>query len=320
MNLFIHLLIFIIVILSYLHIIQQYKTSEDLEIYELDYTDNNYLQEICNVKQPAVFYYKDICPEFFDSVNSDTLDDKEIYDVKIKDVQDYWNNDIESVDYILLPYKSSQVLMKTDTHGNYITEENEQFVEDSGLYSHFQMNDELLKPSFTVQTKYDIMTGSQNSVSPFRYHTNNRYFICVNSGKIRVKLTPWKSSKYLYPIKDFENYEFRSPINPWTPQRRYFVEMDKMKFLEFDLNEGQVLYIPSYWWFSIKYINEFSIVSGFTYNSVMSTIANSKDIGLYMLQQSNTKTKIAKTIDLSTMNNTSTDESNNEITTEDCAI
>ena len=204
--------------------------------------------------------------------------------------------------------------MKTDTHGNYITEENEQFIEDSGLYSHFQMNDELLKPSFTVQTKYDIMTGSQNSVSPFRYHTNNRYFICVNSGKIRVKLTPWKSSKYLYPIKDFENYEFRSPINPWTPQRRYFVEMDKMKFLEFDLNEGQVLYIPSYWWYSIQYIDDNTFVSSFTYNSVMNCISNLNHHILYLFQQQNTKTKVIKTINVP--NGNSIEQDTNTTTTE----
>ena len=44
MNLFFHLLIFIIILFIYLHVVNQLKTIEDLEMYELDYKDNDYLQ------------------------------------------------------------------------------------------------------------------------------------------------------------------------------------------------------------------------------------------------------------------------------------
>ena len=37
-------LLFIIVLVIYIHIINQLKTSEDLEVYEMDYTTNQYLQ------------------------------------------------------------------------------------------------------------------------------------------------------------------------------------------------------------------------------------------------------------------------------------
>lgn len=299
MNPLIHILIFIVVLLTYIHIVHQYKTSEDLEIYEFDYTDNSYLQEVCDLKQPAVFPLKPVNPTFFDTINTDVLDGLSNYDVKVKESEDYWKEDVDNVDYILLPFQSSQTLMKTDTHRNYISENNDSFIEESGLYSQFKTNDVFLKPYTTVHTTYDILSGSENAATPFRYHTNNRYFISVNSGKIHVKLTPWKSSRYLYPNKDYENYEFFSPINVWKPQRKYFHEVDKIKYLEFDVNVGNVLYIPSYWWYSIQYSNDSTIVCGFTYNSPMNYIANSKDIALYYLQQSNTKTKIAKTIDLS---------------------
>jgi len=189
-------------------------------------------------------------------------------------------------------------LIKTDTHSNYITENNDSFVEESGLYSAFKTNDELLKPSFNIHSTYDILTGSDKACTPLRYHTHNRYFLSVNSGKIRVKLTPWKSSRYLYPNKDYDSYEFYSPINVWKPQRKYFHEMDKIKYLEFDINVGSVLYVPSYWWYSIQYSNDSTIVCGFTYNTPMNYVANTKDMALYYLQQSNTKTKITKTIEL----------------------
>ena len=51
----IHILLFIIILLLYIHIVHQYKTSEDLEIYEFDYENTEHLQEVCNIKQPAVF-------------------------------------------------------------------------------------------------------------------------------------------------------------------------------------------------------------------------------------------------------------------------
>ena len=60
MNFFFIFFIFIIIVFLYLHIIHQLKTSEDLEIYELDYKDNDYLQEVCNLKQPATFSYESI--------------------------------------------------------------------------------------------------------------------------------------------------------------------------------------------------------------------------------------------------------------------
>ena len=56
---------------------------------------------------------------------------------------------------------------------------------------------------------------------------NYRHFILVNSGKIRIKLTPWKSSKYLYINKDYDNLEFTSPIDIWNPQEKYTNEMKK---------------------------------------------------------------------------------------------
>jgi hypothetical protein len=291
----------------YIHISNQYKTSEDLEIYELEYSDNKYLQEVCDVKQPSVFNYRNVYPEFFDKINSESIEDVGVYDVKVKDTQDYWV-DNSVIDYVVMPLQSSLSLMKTDTHSNYISEDNDTFIEDAGLFKYFKENDLFLRPSMTVQTKYDIMFGSQKSTMPFRFHKHCRYFVSVHSGKARIKLTPWKSCKYLYPIHDYDCFEFRSPINIWKPQRKYFHEMDKMKFLEFDIAEGQMLYIPPYWWYSIQYLDSSNVLCGITYDNVISTLANAKDTGLYLLQQSNTKTKITKTIDIPATATESIDE------------
>ena len=120
-------------------------------------------------------------------------------------------------------------------------------------------------------------------------------------------MTPWKSRKYLHPIKDYENYEFRSPINVWTPQSQYMNEMDKMKFLEFDVYTGYCLLIPPYWWYSIKFSSEpDTIAIGATYYSVINTIANIPDIARYYLQQQNITTKVARTLKIEHATDTNT--------------
>ena len=72
------------------------------------------------------------------------------------------------------------------------------------------------------------------------------------SGKVKIKLSPPKSSKYLHQIKDYDNFEFRSPINVWNIQEEYKIDFDKIKCMEITLEPGKILFIPAYWWYSIK--------------------------------------------------------------------
>jgi hypothetical protein len=300
MNTWIHIALFLIVLFLYIHIANQLKRSEDLEIYEMDYTDNAHLQEVCDIKQPILFEYKSHNTEFFQDLDMEKLLESGSQDIKIKDIEDYYKENIDTVDYVVLPFQSAQTLTITDTNAKYFAENNDHFIEDAGLVSQFTTNDSFLKPAFTAQTKYDVCIGSKNAITPLRYHTYFRHFISVTSGKIRIKMTPWKSNKYLYPIIDYDNYEFFSPVNVWKPQKKYAHEMDKIKFLEFDVNAGYVLYIPPYWWYSIKYLEEpDTVVTSFTYNSIMNCIANLPKWVLYYLQQSNIKKRVTKTLDIS---------------------
>ena len=299
MNVLVNIIIFLIVLFLYIHITNQFKKSEDLEIYEMDYSTNIHLQEVCDIKQPMLFNYNSIYPEFFENITIENLLEQGSHDIKIKDINDYWVDDVVAVDYVILPFQSSQNLMKTDAKAKYFSENNSDFIQDSGLIADFKENDEYLKPVFTMFSKYDILLGSKNNITPLRYHTNYRYFLAVNSGKITIKLTPWKSSKYLHPIKDFENYEFRSPINVWNPQKQYQNDMDKLKFLEFTVQPGYIVYIPPFWWYSIKFSNQSdSLLTAFTYNSMMNCVSNIPNYGLYYLQQANIKKKVTKTLEI----------------------
>jgi len=293
MRTFISILIFVLIVFLYLHIIHQFKKSEDLEIYELDYVNNGHLQEVCDVKQPVLF---DFVLEGTENLNMENIAKTHgSHECKIKDTHDYWT--AESVDYVVFPLQTAHKLFLNDAKSHYYTENNEIMAEDSGLAKTLQEVDEFLKPRFCAQTKYDVLTGSDGTCLPLRYHLNYRYFLMVTSGKIQVKMTPWKSRKYLHVIKDYENFEFRSPLNVWNPQKQYLDDMEKLRFVDFEVHAGQALYIPPYWWYSFKF-SKHTTACAITYNNVMNVVAHCPYWGMYFVQQQNIKKQMAKTLDL----------------------
>jgi hypothetical protein len=132
----------------------------------------------------------------------------------------------------------------------------------------------------------------------------------VTQGSITIKLAPPKSSKYLHPIEDYENFEFKSPINPWNPQPKYKIDFDKIKCLEITLNPGKILYIPAYWWYSFKFDSNTS-VSCFKYRTYMNNLAIIPQITLYALQNQNVERKFAKQIDIKHLNKEHNNNNNN---------
>jgi hypothetical protein len=128
----------------------------------------------------------------------------------------------------------------------------------------------------------------------------------VTQGSIKIKLSPPKSIKYLYPINDYENFEFKSDVNPWNPQPKYKADFDKIKCLEIVLTPGKMLYIPAYWWYTFKF-DENTSVSCFKYRTYINNIAISPKIFLYALQNQNVECKIVKNLETDVVTDAVTD-------------
>jgi hypothetical protein len=143
--------------------------------------------------------------------------------------------------------------------------------------------------------------GSINTCTPFRYEINYRNYFLLTQGSAQIKLAPPHSIKYLYPIYDYENFEFRSPVNPWKPQPKYIADFDKIKCLEFTLVPGKTLYIPAYWWYSIQF-NENTSISCFNYRTYMNNLAILPYICLHALQIQNVKRDIVKKVSINELN------------------
>jgi hypothetical protein len=152
---------------------------------------------------------------------------------------------------------------------------------------------------------YDIMMGSHGIKTPFRYEINYRNFFLLTEGKAIIKLAPPQSSKYLYPERDYENFEFRSPVNPWNIQPQYTADFDKMKCLEVILTPGKTINIPAYWWYSIQF-DKNTCIACFRYRTYMNNAAIVPHIALHALQLQNVKREVAKKHDIKEFNNSIT--------------
>jgi hypothetical protein len=289
----INCIIFIIAVFFYYNLIFHFKKSEDLEIYEMDYQTNNQLQTVCDLKQPILFSGIDekIPSEILNAVsylfqNLEIEKIKSNFDIYIKDniILNPKKNDIETSSsnnanekYLedenksfFLPFLSGKVFIKSDSKSRYYSEENYEFIEEENYSKYYNKLDSFLKPNFIINTNYDYCFGSKDCITPFKFHKNYRQFFIVNENKISIKLASFKNSKYL----NYSKQNNTCYINVWNPSSKKDKSIvEKIKFLEFDILPGFILYIPSYWWFSIKY-HENSVIHTITYNSAMNLLAN----------------------------------------------
>ncbi len=277
-------LIFCVVLFFYLHINHHLYKSNDLEIFTIEHPSKDKLEEICNLRQPVLFDY--LNQSVLDDCNLNSLNNKYApFDVKLRDIE---NDDDKSELYLPFVLKEVIELFNNDTNKKYITENNYDFLEETGALKKYSYNDAWLRPPLVSKCNYDIMAGTKDSHTPLRYNLNYRNYYYVTSGSINIKLIPPHNSKYLLEKTDYENFEFRSPMNPWNIQKKYESEFNKVKSLDIVLEKGTMLHIPAYWWYSIKY-NENSSIAVFYYKTFMNQLAITPETVMSLLQEQNVK-------------------------------
>jgi hypothetical protein len=291
--------IFCLVLFIYLHIQFHLKTSHDLEMYEIDQPSKEKLEEICDLRQPVLFDFDN--EKIVETTNKSNISNNySAFEIKIRNTKE---NDINSELYIPLALHASVKLFDEDKKSIYYSENNKDFLEETGVVKNFKYNDEFLRPYMVSNCNYDIMMGSTETFTPFRYEINYRNFYLLTQGSAQIKMAPPHCSKYLYTIYDYENFEFRSPINPWKPQANYVADFDKIKCLEFTLNPGKTLFIPAYWWYSIKFSNSNTSISCFHYRTYINNLSITPYIALHALQLQNIKRDVVKKVSINELNN-----------------
>lgn len=269
------------------------KTSNDLEVYTIENVSKDRLEEICNLKQPVLFDYGN--ENLLELANITKME--ELYgafDVKIRNIEKK-EKDKESEVYLPILLSEVVKLFQNKINNKIIIENNADFLEETGLLKTFRYNDSFLRPPLVSICKYDFMSGSEESYTPLRYNISHRNYYLVTSGLVHMKLIPPKNGKYLQKENDYDIFEFGSPVDPWEVQEEYKPEFDKVKVLDLELRPGQIINVPPYWWYSIKYKKVSSICS-FEYRTYMSTVSILPNLLLGLLQQQNIKREIADKI------------------------
>jgi hypothetical protein len=269
------------------------KKSNDLEIYELENVYKDKLEELCDFRQPVLFTIEEEHNLVKNMTTENLLSNYSAFNINIRNT----NSDKNECNHIPFSFINANKLFMKDTESSYFTENNNEFLEETGVIKTFQYNDELFRPSLTSNCYYDFLSGSHNTITPFRYEVNYRNYFLVTEGTIKIKLTPPKSGKYLHTVEDYENFEFRSPVNPWNVQPEFTDDFNKIKCLEIILTRGKCIYIPAYWYYSIKYEKVSSLCS-MKYKTYFNTISVFPQLCLYFLQNQNVITHYIKKIDV----------------------
>ena len=291
------LVIFLIILFVYIHIHSHFKTSSNMEIYEYSYTTNTQLQEICDLKQPVLFNFVHCVPEMFQDVSTSFFSKFSNNEILVKDIDDYWKTpSVTTIESVPLSIDSFVQLTHRDHNKQFFTENNHSFIQQ---HPHIDLMTPYLQPHFTFHPTYDFITGSYNAITPLRFHKDYRFFLTVVSGSVKVKMLPHKHHKELNCVMDYENMEYWSPVNSFDPS-------NNIQFLDFEVFAGYSLYIPPYWFYSLKFSgeNQQNIAITTKYNSPMNILANIGDYSKSILQKYNTQYKPSPTISPIAQSNT----------------
>ena len=284
------IIIFCFVLFIYLHVCFHLKKVDDLEIYEICQPSKDKLEEVCDMRQPVVTEFTN--ENLTNSCNFNNIKaNYSAHDIKIRNIKEY---DDETELYVPLAISDSVELFKKDKDAKYISEHNSDFLEESGLIKYYRNGDMFLRPSMVSSCSYDILFASLNAETPLRYDMNYRNYYIVTHGKVMIRLLPPKSTKYLYTVNDYDNFEFISPVNAWNVQTQYRADFDKLRTVDVTLIPGQMIHIPAYWWYSIKFVKSNTSLCVFKYKTYMNTLSISNHLIMSLLQRQNTKRVIAK--------------------------
>lgn len=292
MEIFFTMIVFCIVLFIYIHVFFHFKTSNDLEVYDIDVPSKEKLEELCDLRQPITMNLK--LSDILNTFNRHNIvKNYGAFDINIRNSEKLLSDDEK---FVVLTYNTGvQLFNEASEKNKYYSENNKQFLEETSLIKTLQNNDTLLRPYMVSSCNYDIMNGSQDTTTVLKYDVSYRNYLYVTEGEITIKLTPPQNSKYLFKESDYEMFEFRSIINPWNIQEKYKHNFDKVKFLELTIQRGTIIYIPAYWWYSFKFGKDTSVVA-FNYKTYMNIISLTPQLCIHYLQNLNIKFKTENVI------------------------
>jgi quercetin dioxygenase-like cupin family protein len=302
------ILCFLIVLFIYIHILHNSKTSDKCVVYNVQELPENsdVLNEMCDLRQP-IFFANTTTPDMMILSFLEEKEDAHVQVLSMNKKEKEKEKEKETIPlkslYLLLksnrfradfalcakqPSAEHETACDTTTKEEeeeqkqgekeiYYSANNTEFLQKTKFGQHFAELDAVLRPTLAIQSRQDIRFFSRGTTIPFQYDVYQRQFILVLSGQVTVHLIPPKAHVGGMN-KNHKTFEFfASPfLEPPTCQVKQIV------------SQGQILYIPPYWWYSLSFGEEgedITILYTFKYQTLMNGICNLPDVCKYMVEQ-----------------------------------
>ena len=276
MNIIVNLIIFISVLIFYLHTYNHTITNNDREVLrELNVNREN-ITELCSTKQPYVFtLHEELIPSIPYLFNKTLNPKNKLY---FKDLTLLENT------YVPVTLDEGFSLLKKDKKSKYLSQNNNVLLEDSVFEMGYEQLDLSLKPLENIKCDRDIILGSNYVKTPLRYELSCRNFFYVIGSEVFVKLYPPSDLDKLDIIPDYEELEFTSPINVWDTS----FNIQDSPPVEISLKPGEGLSIPPYWMYSFC-LTKKSQICKVQYKTFFNMVSILPYLGRQILQKHNTK-------------------------------
>jgi hypothetical protein len=350
---FLAIFIFCVVLFFYIHIHYHLKTSDSLEVYEIDAEISKLqLEEVCNLHQPVLFSvpvslslpsFRDLSLASSSSSSSPSVSfiqrtrekkmekiekdgdepkedasgemenvkepkekEKEKENEKEKEKENE-TDDNEEEKTIKMTIADCMNWSATHPDDTFVAQQNSAFLKSSGLEKKIQAQDALFRPPFACNWYYDLVFGTVDAFTDLQVDINHRNYIVCLEGTVTIKVF---SPESMYVLSDDDNEDFftnnnnnnnnnknnktvsppssnlaflakKNFRNPWKPHFFSVTESSstsciaflKDKNMDIVLHAGQAVFIPAYWWYSIRFSSENCLVLKMHYRTFMNNLA-----------------------------------------------
>jgi len=241
--------VFLFVAFVYIHVLFHLKVNNLLEVRTIQITGKEDFEEQCDRRLPFITYYNNL-------IMNNTFSPSHL----LKNYKSFQlNSDV--------PEKIGEVFEKD----NFLTSNNEAFLSESDTLMKINTEDNFLRPSFTCYKNYDLTMGKNsttNFVSPLCFRT----FLYICHGNIDIYLCPPKSIKFLNYTYNYETFVNESTMDPFDEATQSGDAFDRIKPLRLSIKQGELLFIPSSWYYSYKIVDTAAIIT-MQYRSLMNLVA-----------------------------------------------
>jgi hypothetical protein len=260
----------VVLLLLYVHIRFQLKVSNYPEVYTLQGVEatKERFDTLCNSRQP-VYVQHLFLPDLMRQMSDTAFDNTRKYSVRHS----------EKPDLIWATVSMGELQGLLDRPTPFIAEGMEAVY--TAAWNRWL--DPLLSPSLVAYSTKDMWCGSAHTRTPIRYELAFRtYLVGASAQPSTVRL--YLPNTFLWNPIYTTNFEFRTAATAATNQRFDTVTPTHV----ITLNQGDTLYIPAKWWYSVEYTTGQCRVVACKYYTYVNGLCLLPTLAMFGLQWANT--------------------------------